>query len=503
MPHIDLAAAPVGAATPPTVVDGRPPVAAGFADALADAQTATGDGGTAADVEPEPVEPGGPRGTKGDVRLTRWLALSRLAPQLATGEAAVLHALPAGWPPLRMPPLDTPVPATEATPASDEPGSSGQMPVLPVLAAGMLTLTITGPAPTGPEPDDRPGGGVSGAADGMKPVPPDDPSGAELGNAVQTIHSSWPEPPLEPEDVVTTPVTPGLPEAATSGPGVVTASAHGQQPQTPAPAAPPPELRPSEAAAATPAPERPADGPHRLPAHAVIDAPPAGASEGRQDVDDKPTKAARLQSGFARTVAARFKANEPAEMAVAAPPRALPDVVDTPRPGGRGPRETPVALPVTVVAPMPGPLGAVGRPLAVAAPSGGVPMEAGGGADLESQIVQAMRVQWTGTGGDARIRLQPHYLGELTISLKVEHGAVIAHLTASAPDVRQWIEANEATLRQGLAQHDLKLERLVVADDEPAAGSGDEPDTAGHEAQQQPRPRRRRAETDATFEVVV
>lgn len=122
--------------------------------------------------------------------------------------------------------------------------------------------------------------------------------------------------------------------------------------------------------------------------------------------------------------------------------------------------------------------------------------------DLRSQIVQAVKVQWNGAHGDARIRLQPHYLGELTISLRVEQGVVSAQLSASSPEVRQWIEANEVLLRQGLAQHDLKLDRLVVVKEEPAA-------PFHHEQEAEPRdrqPSRRRARqsaTDATFEVVV
>lgn len=126
------------------------------------------------------------------------------------------------------------------------------------------------------------------------------------------------------------------------------------------------------------------------------------------------------------------------------------------------------------------------------------------GEDLRSQIVQAMRVQWHGTQGDARIRLRPEYLGELSISLRVEQGAVTAQLSASSPEVRQWIEANEALLRQGLAQHDLKLERLVITTEEPSPAPQHEQE---HEREQrdhrQSKRRARRSASDATFEVVV
>ncbi len=121
---------------------------------------------------------------------------------------------------------------------------------------------------------------------------------------------------------------------------------------------------------------------------------------------------------------------------------------------------------------------------------------------LESQIVQAMKVQWGRDGGEARIRLQPHYLGDLMISLRVEQGGVTAHLVASTPEVRQWIESNEAMLRQSLAQHDLTLERLVVTEDEPS-GSTSEGDPRQKKPREQATRQARRADRDATFEVVV
>lgn len=121
---------------------------------------------------------------------------------------------------------------------------------------------------------------------------------------------------------------------------------------------------------------------------------------------------------------------------------------------------------------------------------------------LESQIVQAVKVQWGRDGGEARIRLQPHYLGELMISLRVDQGGVTAHLVASAPEVRQWIESNEAMLRQSLAQHDLTLERLVVTEEEPSAGTSEE-GPRHKESREQARRQPRRSHREATFEVVV
>lgn len=154
---------------------------------------------------------------------------------------------------------------------------------------------------------------------------------------------------------------------------------------------------------------------------------------------------------------------------------------------------TPVALPV---APLTNPAAAVMAPTAIGTLEGVV------GEDLRDQIVQGLKVQWHGTHGDARIRLQPQYLGELTVSLRIEQGAVSAELAASSPEVRQWIEANEALLRQGLAQQDLRLERLVVAKDDPPASQKREQEAEPRD-RQEPKRRSRRSPSDATFEVVV
>jgi flagellar hook-length control protein FliK len=124
--------------------------------------------------------------------------------------------------------------------------------------------------------------------------------------------------------------------------------------------------------------------------------------------------------------------------------------------------------------------------------------------DLTSQIVQAIRLQWGPDGGDVRLRLQPQYLGELTVSLKVEHGSVTAHLETSSPEVRKWIEANEGMLRHGLAAHELRLDRLVVTEQESTPSSADSREHGESEGRPAPRRRRRHDDEDGTtFEVVV
>jgi flagellar hook-length control protein FliK len=122
--------------------------------------------------------------------------------------------------------------------------------------------------------------------------------------------------------------------------------------------------------------------------------------------------------------------------------------------------------------------------------------------DLRRQIVQAIKFQWRDGAGDVRLTLQPEYLGDVAIALRVEqNGGVTAHVNAGAADVRAWISANEPLLRQGLAEQGLTLDRLVVAREQ-------EDTAANHEGQRrQPqqektRDQPKRRET-AIFEVIV
>jgi len=137
--------------------------------------------------------------------------------------------------------------------------------------------------------------------------------------------------------------------------------------------------------------------------------------------------------------------------------------------------------------------------------TGGATLTAAEGADVSAQLVQSIRVQWTGGAGEARVRLRPEHLGEVVAIIKVEQGAVTATLQAERPDVRRWLEAHTQTLREGLVEHGLKLDRLVVLT-EPARGDTRD-DTQGrargrHPQQPQQRPRRpRRDDSGATFDL--
>jgi flagellar hook-length control protein FliK len=126
--------------------------------------------------------------------------------------------------------------------------------------------------------------------------------------------------------------------------------------------------------------------------------------------------------------------------------------------------------------------------------------------DLPEQIVQSIRLQALDLGGEARVRLRPEYLGEVVVSVRVDRGAVTATLQADTPAVRRWIETHEASLRTGLAEHGLHLDRLIVS--EPAKSESDPEERRRQSSEEQParkQPRRspRNEEEAGTFEVVV
>jgi flagellar hook-length control protein FliK len=119
-----------------------------------------------------------------------------------------------------------------------------------------------------------------------------------------------------------------------------------------------------------------------------------------------------------------------------------------------------------------------------------------------NQIVQAIRLQWANGTGEARITLEPEQFGDVTVSLRVEHGQVTARVEADTPVVREWLQSNQQTLRHGLAEQNLRLDRLEVAAP-PESRDADRRDDARQRGGDQPPPRRqRRLQGQETFEVV-
>jgi len=120
-------------------------------------------------------------------------------------------------------------------------------------------------------------------------------------------------------------------------------------------------------------------------------------------------------------------------------------------------------------------------------------------ADMLQQFVQTMRVQFRDGIGDAVLRLRPEHLGEVSISLRVENGSVAATVNADTAAVRQWLESNQASLRQSLSEQGLHLDRFVVQRDPEERQSREE-----QPSRQQQQRRRRNANADTPrFEITV
>ena len=121
---------------------------------------------------------------------------------------------------------------------------------------------------------------------------------------------------------------------------------------------------------------------------------------------------------------------------------------------------------------------------------------------VAASIVQAMRLQWRDGSGSAVIQLQPEYLGSVTVALRVQEGIVTATLHAEDPQVRAWIQSNESSLRQGLSDQGLALDRLVVSEKSRDGAPNDSEARRRPQADEQP-PKTPRRGAEGTFEIVV
>jgi hypothetical protein len=208
---------------------------------------------------------------------------------------------------------------------------------------------------------------------------------------------------------------------------------------------------------------------------------PARPQAGRdQAVDPEPRPAVSAKAS-AIALAARTVSGDDALASAVRPPSA----------SARPPLATPaVVFPISPGPIVTGPVTAPGLP-DVPAPQN------------VDRIVQTIRLAWARGVGDAQIRLEPGRFGDLTVSLRVEHGQVIARLQSDVPAVREWLQANQATFRQGLADHHLDLTRLEVVAARPSVD-----DPAGREerrrepSDQPPARRPRRPHTGEMFDIV-
>lgn len=117
-------------------------------------------------------------------------------------------------------------------------------------------------------------------------------------------------------------------------------------------------------------------------------------------------------------------------------------------------------------------------------------------------LVRAIRMQATDGGGEARIQLRPEHFGEVTISIRVEEGQVLARVQAESAAVREWLQNNQGVLRHQLAEQRLTLDRLEVAEPSESREPGRQ-DPEQRPQQDQRRARRPRQDDEfQTFDVV-
>ena len=120
-------------------------------------------------------------------------------------------------------------------------------------------------------------------------------------------------------------------------------------------------------------------------------------------------------------------------------------------------------------------------------------------------IVQSIRLQSQNGVGTAVVNLDPGYLGTVSISLRVEKGAVTATVHAEHAQVRAWLEVNEPTLRQGLADQGLSLDRLLVSQNRSKEERGSSDARRRQDEQEPQKPPRKFSRPDSlsTFDVIV
>jgi len=79
------------------------------------------------------------------------------------------------------------------------------------------------------------------------------------------------------------------------------------------------------------------------------------------------------------------------------------------------------------------------------------------------QIVRAVQGSMGSERSHIRLQLEPESLGRVHIQLKMESGALTAHIMAMKPETRAMLEQNISFLRTAFDDQGIKVERLVVA----------------------------------------
>lgn len=164
---------------------------------------------------------------------------------------------------------------------------------------------------------------------------------------------------------------------------------------------------------------------------------------------------------------------------------------DDEAPAERGPVRHVAATAVAAYASVPGPVASdpLARALAAAPVAGQVEDTTNptvDGEPLPHAIVKSLKLQWSQGAGEARLQLKPEYLGELSVSLKVQGSTVTAVLQSDSAAVRTWVEEHQGELRRALEDIGLSLDRLVIDAD----GESNRQQQSAPEERRQPQARR-------------
>jgi hypothetical protein len=94
------------------------------------------------------------------------------------------------------------------------------------------------------------------------------------------------------------------------------------------------------------------------------------------------------------------------------------------------------------------------------------PLSPAVGEQVMQQVVQSLKMQWKDGIGEAKLHLRPDALGAVTVTLRVEAGAVTAVVRAESAQVQEWVLQHQHTLRQQMEAAGLHLDELVVSPDD-------------------------------------
>jgi len=167
------------------------------------------------------------------------------------------------------------------------------------------------------------------------------------------------------------------------------------------------------------------------------------------------------------------------------------------------PSDSHSVLPITTVpiavADVGGPVPAAAAPPATAV----VSLPPAVGEQVTSQIVSSLKLQWRDGVGEAKLHLRPDALGQVSLTLRVEQGAVTAVVRAESPQVQEWVLQHQQVLRQQLHDAGLRLDDLTVNPDGEQAqqgGQGQQQNASEESAERQSRRRAPRTSSGLHFD---